>query len=518
VANTQHLVPGRVVNHSGDTTLCYNDTGYGCAGAGYLGTSSQFNSLGWTPTQYWSYGSSDPSGGKHNCTSYAAYRLEQNGYAFPGWTGNGGEWARQADSHGTLVNQTPAVGAIAQWNYTKDGGDVAYVEVVTSAYIEITGDGLNEGTGRQRITYGSAYWPDNFIHFHDMTPTAAGTDHTVTGDFNGDTFGDVAAFYADAGSRTTVWTFNGASTGLGKPVLRWDSGVGNWNWSSTKVVAGDINGDGKSDVIAFYKYPNYETKMWVFYGSATGLKAPVLKWDSGAGKWNWDNVSAVATDVNGDHRGDVVVFYRYANAQTKAFVFYGTTSGVSVPELKWDSGVGKWDWNNAEFVSGDVNGDGLGDIVALYQYPYSQTKAFVFFGTSTGVRAPLLSWDSGVNRWNWNNIKLVAGDVNGDGKADAVAFYNYPNYETKSFLFAGTSTGLKAPVLTWDSGAGKWNWDNVKFVAVDVNHDRRTDALGFYRYAGFQTKAWLLYGQVSTFSYPQLKWDSGIGKWNWANM
>jgi hypothetical protein len=86
-----------------------------------------------------------------------------------------------------------------------------------------------------------------------------------------------------------------------------------------------------------------------------------------------------------------VLVVRYANAQTKAFVFYGTTSGVSVPELKWDSGVGKWDWNNAKFVSAAVNGDGLGDIAALYQYPYSQTKAFVFFGTSTGVRAPLLS-------------------------------------------------------------------------------------------------------------------------------
>ncbi|MGH3252026.1 MAG: CHAP domain-containing protein [Trebonia sp.] len=153
------------------TVLCTNPTGFTCAGAGYNGTSSQIGGNGWTTAQYWKFGSAGPNGTLHNCTTYAAYRLQRNGYAYPGWTSNANLWAANAQSHGVAVNQTPAVGSIAQWN--SGTGHVAYVEAVTATYIITTSDsyqipkGTAYGTDRLQIARNSAYMPDNFIHFKD---------------------------------------------------------------------------------------------------------------------------------------------------------------------------------------------------------------------------------------------------------------------------------------------------------------------------------------------------------------
>ena len=157
------------MSSGGVTTVCYDATGFSCAGAGYNGTSGQIGGYGWTTGQYWSAGSPAANGARHNCTTYAAFRLQHNAYHYPGWTNNANGWDTSAWNANPRVNvdQTPAVGAIAQWNGGK-AGHVAYVELVTSSYIETTSDSYQGGTDHQRIALNSAYRPDNFIHFKDQ--------------------------------------------------------------------------------------------------------------------------------------------------------------------------------------------------------------------------------------------------------------------------------------------------------------------------------------------------------------
>ena len=91
-----------------------------------------------------------------------------NGVGDPGWSNNANGWDTSAYSHGTPVDQRAAVGAIAQWN-GGSLGHVAYVEVVTPSYIEITDDNFGTNvTDRWRIATSSPAWPDNFIHFKDL--------------------------------------------------------------------------------------------------------------------------------------------------------------------------------------------------------------------------------------------------------------------------------------------------------------------------------------------------------------
>ncbi|RYF28848.1 MAG: CHAP domain-containing protein [Chloroflexi bacterium] len=108
----------------------------------------------------------------HNCTNYAAFRLAQNGASNPGNLGNAADWDNNASAKGFAVNGTPAVGAIAQWNSNVypagPSGHVAYVETVTSSYIEITEDNWGGTTNKVRYIQGQSGWPSNFIHIKDV--------------------------------------------------------------------------------------------------------------------------------------------------------------------------------------------------------------------------------------------------------------------------------------------------------------------------------------------------------------
>lgn len=137
-------------------------TGYKCAGAGYRYATVRRS--GWPWARYGGAQASYSSAGPHNCTLYAAYRLEKNGLEFPGWYDNAGSWYRHVSRR--RVNHRPAVGAIAEWS-----GHVAYVEAVGVSGITISDDnyGYNRTT-RQAIAWGSAHWPSHFIHLADQGP------------------------------------------------------------------------------------------------------------------------------------------------------------------------------------------------------------------------------------------------------------------------------------------------------------------------------------------------------------
>ena len=245
VAGTAHPVPWGYQTSNGVTSLCYDKTGFSCAGAGYNGTSSQIGGNGWTAQQYWAWGSPGPNGTRHNCTTYAAYRLQQNGYGFPGWTDNASGWARKASSTGVTVDQNPIAGSIAQWN----NNHVAYVEAVTSTYIVITADNFNYDTDRLKIMRNSPYMPDNFIHFKN-------TYIGAIVQWDGDTKAQKTAWRVGADGRrhwlpsSSVYSclVNGGVTGpyvLPSTVLDTVVPDRNGSWES---CGADLNGDGTVNV------------------------------------------------------------------------------------------------------------------------------------------------------------------------------------------------------------------------------------------------------------------------------
>jgi len=117
----------------------------------------------------------------NECTNYVAYveakafHARQPRYLL----GNAGQWARTAAAHGVVVNHTPAVGAVAEWDGGAPGmgpeGHVAVVEKVGRhrRYIFISQQHIGSdrnGYDWTRINAGypsSAWqeWPSHFLHF-----------------------------------------------------------------------------------------------------------------------------------------------------------------------------------------------------------------------------------------------------------------------------------------------------------------------------------------------------------------
>lgn len=184
VATTTHETPW--AGEVGVTVLCAPNASYACTDDGYSTWAT--DPSGWAWTEYGNGIASENTFGPHNCTLYVAYRLQLSGLAYPGWHDNSDNWAIDAAAAGTLVNQTPAVGAVAQWNNPSTGGHVAYVEDVTSSYIVVTADNYQTSTATYmpggytdsyEISLTSPAMPDNFIHFSDTalppTPPTAPT-------------------------------------------------------------------------------------------------------------------------------------------------------------------------------------------------------------------------------------------------------------------------------------------------------------------------------------------------------
>ncbi|MDQ3680176.1 MAG: esterase, partial [Actinomycetota bacterium] len=68
---------------------------------------------------------------------------------------------------------------------------------------------------------------------------------------------------------------------------KWYSCAGCTYWESSKLVAGDFNGDGRHDIGMFYNYGGGNTGLWTFNGPTLNL--PTAKWFSCAGCTYWEN-------------------------------------------------------------------------------------------------------------------------------------------------------------------------------------------------------------------------------------
>ena len=268
------------------------------------------------------------------------------------------------------------------------------------------------------------------------------------------------------------------------------------SFGTTVATAGDVNGDGYSDVIVGADlYDNVEFnegRAFLYYGTAVGVAA-TPSWSTEGNQANTIVIRAApAGDVNGDGFADVVIAYpRFDNGEIDeglVLVFHGSASGLSAVPA-WTAEVNQ---ANARFgwsvgTAGDVNGDGYADlIVGAYQYDNGQTdegRVFVYHGSATGLSS-VPTWtaesDQASASFGWSSA--TAGDMNGDGFDDvmvgAFQFDGGQNDEGRVFGYYGSGSGLSSlPAwVTECNQSGAWFGVSVS-PAGDVNGDGFADVI-----------------------------------------
>jgi hypothetical protein len=397
-----------------------------------------------------------------------------------------------------------------QW-FAFFGGDVASAG-------DVNGDGYDDvivgadnywngefGEGWAFVYHGSPSGPSaaaDWTAEPDQTAAEFGFSVRSAGDVNADGYDDVIvgalAFNGGETQEGRAYVFHGSGAGL-SPVPDWTAEP-NQDFAlfgGSVDSAGDVNGDGYDDVIVgAWDYENGQTEegqAFVFHGSAAGLSTSA-DWTAEANQAmaRFGYSVAGAGDVNGDGYADVIVgAVEYDNGQKdegRAFVYHGSAAGLATsPDWTAES-----DQNTALFGasvdgSGDVNRDGFDDVIVgawLYSNGHlNEGRAFAYYGSAAGISA-LPDWTAEPNQHSalFGYSVSGAGDVNGDGFADAiVGAYGYDHGEPdegRASVFCGSANGLKlSPCRRGESNQDEAHHGYSVGGAGDVNGDGYDDRI-----------------------------------------
>jgi hypothetical protein len=265
-------------------------------------------------------------------------------------------------------------------------------------------------------------------------------DETTAGalaDLNGDGKLDlIVVSYTGASSPGKISVQLGTGDGGFTAVGSYPCGLG-----SNQIAVGDVNGDGKLDVLVANLGAN---TVSVLLGTGTGELVPKGDYPTGLGP------SALALgDLDADGVPDLVT----ANGSNTVSVLLGKGDGQFATNVDYP---GQY-YPRAVAVA-DVNGDGKLDVVTV-----NISSVSVLAGKGNGQLAA--SVDDLVD----NAIGGAFGDLNSDGHLDVVT----TNYDTGVVsVLTGKGDGTFAPNVNYSVG-----YEPRSVVLADVNGDGRPDIL-----------------------------------------
>jgi hypothetical protein len=292
------------------------------------------------------------------------------------------------------------------------------------------------------------------------------------------------------------------------------------------LAAGDFNGDGKDDILLGAPLADGPDnarsnagEAYVIFGPGDGGEidlASNVPDVTIVGANAGDNLGFVvaAGDVNGDGTDDILVGARFAippggaSGTGEAYVVFGSSSlegTVDIGQGQHDftiAGASAGDYLGYALTAGDVNGDGIADIITAASAASPDPdrthagEAYVVFGsTGLGGRVEVAQRQQDFTILGPEAEGLVAnfaaaGDINGDGVDDILLgthLADGPNNDRTDageayIIFGQDDLGGTLDLASGDGfvtiyGADAQDWLGFYVVAADVNGDGTADAI-----------------------------------------
>jgi hypothetical protein len=219
---------------------------------------------------------------------------------------------------------------------------------------------------------------------------------------------------------------------------------------ATSVAIGDLNGDGYPDVVLCNgNYGSFDGSVGVLLGNGDGTFRGVVTYDS-LGSYA---VSVAVADLNADGKLDVVV----VNSGDGVGVLLGNGDGTLQSAVLYGM-----DEANSVAIA-DVNGDGKPDLIVTGNVgDLGQPFVDVFLGNGDGTFYSVSGYDAD------GSSSVAVADVNGDGKLDLLVAGG-----ATVDVFLGNGDGTFQGAVSFAEG-GTYAYS---VAASDVNGDGKPDLL-----------------------------------------
>ena len=329
-----------------------------------------------------------------------------------------------------------------------DVNEDGYADIIVGA------PGFSGSTGKVYVFYGG--------EIVDNIP-----DLVMTGETAGDQFGSsicVLDVNMD-GFGDIVVGAPGYNGGNGKLYLfLGDGSIDNqadWVYSSTNSgeglgsslnSAGFFNEDGFEDLIAgAAAYNSNVGRAYVFYGNGTLVTTPSLTM---SGSFPGDNFGCSVSklgDVNEDDFSDLIIGASgYTGGTGRASIYYGGNAPDGLVDATFDGDLASSSFGSTVAAGGDLDGDGVEDIVVSASAARTSGQSYLFLGSD--LTAPL--------------TPVFMQAIGGNAQAD---LFWRPNVETDFYRYYIYGDTLENPTVLMDSTSALNRLDTNKTVSGLIN-------------------------------------------------
>jgi hypothetical protein len=188
--------------------------------------------------------------------------------------------------------------------------------------------------------------------------------------------------------------------------------------------------------------------LWVLAGTGSSLEPASMTW---SGPLSLDGTTVFAGDVDASGRADLVVQVDRARQETgvsglRYVVVHAGAAPGSVPETWLD--VSDIAASAGRTVIADINGDGRADLVS--DRALGTGSQFVGLISSGRAFTQRTLWSNRTS-FRLSSSRIASADVDGDGRGDIVVLYNAGAAGSRLYRFLSTGNSLRSAGSTTDA-------------------------------------------------------------------
>ena len=279
-------------------------------------------------------------------------------------------------------------------NSVSGAGDVngdGYTDVLVGA------GRYNTETGRAYVYFGGAVMNNtaDVIMTGEAANNNFGQSVSSAGDVNADGYSDmiIGAYRYNSYTGRAYIYYGGPVVNNTADLILNGSTVNDYFGNSVSS-AGDVNNDGFFDVVVgSYGYNAVTGRAYIYYGGTSMSSSPGVIMSGEASLSNFGTSVASAGDINGDGFSDIFISANGSSAiMGKAFIFYGGAVMNNSADVTITGEVINTGFGNSVASAGDLNGDGSNDLLIGNEGLNSYAgKCFVYFTSSPNVHPNILS-------------------------------------------------------------------------------------------------------------------------------